>query len=811
MIESLREDLRYAMRAAIKHPGFALVAVINLAIGIGVNTAVFTVVNAVLLRQPGYTDPSGLVKVRERFPRIGELSFGVSQAEYLDYRDRTRAFSSIAGYEDAVFDLTGGPEPVRIRAVRATHTLFATLGVTPLLGRTFSENEDRYGSSSVVVLSHALWQQFGGSVSVLGTTVALDERPHVVVGVMPAGFEFPSSIATTIEPPALWVPMAFTPGELADRVAELPVGIVARMKPGVSVDQAREDVRRVATEFQREHPETYRGNQQIEADLESLSSAEHARTRPVLLAMSGAVLFVLLIACANVANLLLARAAARQREIAMRTALGASSGRLARQLLTESLGLSLIGAVLGCALAVLIVALVPNIWPWFAGGLAQVRIDLSVLAFTVLVSVTAAVLCGFAPALSSIRPTISSSLQGTGRQSSATQRQRLRSGLVVLEASSAVVLLIGAGLLIHSFAAVLQVPAGFSAEGAVIARTTFNRGRYPSDERRREALRLMTDRLATLPGVTTVAVTTHIPLADERQIGFQLEGETGESVRWGDNALVSGEYFSAMGIPLLRGRTFSDHDAPRAPLVAIVNESMARRFWPGEDGLGKKLLWGGRTLTIVGIAGDVHIGGLETTAANPMIYVPIYQVESGATTRAVFILRTALSDPGSLAADVRRGIWSVDAGVPVFDIRPMTDLIARSLGERRFVVSLLTAFALVALVLAVVGLYSVLSYAVAQRTSELGVRLAIGATPEQVLSLVLGEGLRLTAAGLVVGSLLGAALARLLSGLLFGVSPFDPWTFSAAGILMLVVSLVASGVPARRAARVDPVTVLRFE
>ncbi len=810
--ERIGEDLRYALRAATNRPGFALVAVLNLAIGIGINTAVFTVVNAVLLRPPAFADPSRLVTVYERFPNIGEQTTGVSQAEYLDYRDRTQAFAALAGYADAVFDVTGGREPLRIRAERTTHELFVTLGVTPILGRTFSAAEDRFGSAQVVVLSYDLWQrQFAGSAAALGASIALDERPYTVIGVMPAGFEFPFTIASAAEPPAAWVPMAFTPRELSERVAELPVHIIARLKPGMSLAQARQDVQRVSTEFQREHPETYRGNQQIVSGVERLGSRDLARTQPVLVAMSGAVLFVLLIACANVTNLLLARAAARQREIAMRTALGATTGRLIGQLLTESLLLSATGALVGCALAAFILAIVPSVWPWFSAGLTQIRIDLPVLAFTVGISVIAAVLCGLAPALSSARTEISSSLQSAGRQGGAPVRQGLRRALVIFEASSAVVLLIGAGLLIHSFVEVLRVPAGFSADGTLIARTTFNRQRYPSDERRRETLRLMTSRLATLPGVTMVGVSTHIPLADDRQIGFLLEGESGDSVRWADNALVTGTYFSAMGIPLVRGRTFGDQDTPQAPLAAVVNQSMARRFWQGQDPLGKKIVWGGRTLTIVGIAGDVHIGALDAADANPTIYASLYQVESGATTRAVFIVRTASRDPSGLVADVRRSIWSVDAGVPVFDIRPMTDVIARSLAVRRFAVALLSAFAVVALALAIVGLYSVLSYAVAQRTSELGMRLAIGATPAQVLRLVLADGLRMTLVGLALGGVLGAALARGLSRLLYGISPFDPLTFAGAAILMVIVSLLAAGGPARRAARVDPLTALRWE
>ena len=378
---------------------------------------------------------------------------------------------------------------------------------------------------------------------------------------------------------------------------------------------------------------------------------------------------------------------------------------------------------------------------------------------------------------------------------------------MVLEAASAVVLLIGAGLLVRSFIQVIRVPLGFSPEGRLIARTTLNPQRYPESDRRRQAERLMADRLAALPGVAAVGVTTHIPLADERQIGFILEGEDVNAARWADNASVSGSYFSAMGIPIVRGRAFDDRDAPGAPLSAIVNDSMARRFWPHGDALGKRVVWGGWPLTIVGVAGDVHLTGLET-AVNPTIYTALYQIERGPTSNAVFIIRSRAS-ASILAPAVRQAIWSVDSGVPVFDLRAMEDVVARSLATRRFTVSVLSAFAALALILAVVGLYSVLSYAVTQRTQELGLRLALGAAPRQLLGLVIGDGVRLTCVGLALGIPLATALSRSMAQLLYGVEPDDPLAFAGAAALLLVVALLASGIPARRASRVDPLIALR--
>ena len=811
LLESIKQDVRYAARAARKNPLFAAVAILTLALGIGVNTAMFSVIHTVLLREPPYTDPDRLVAVRQRFPKIGEATLNASPAEYLDYRDRNRVFDSVAGYEDAVFDLTGGSEPVRVQAARVTHNLFATLGVGPHAGRVFSPDEDVPGAPPVAILSYEFWQRhFGGRSDAVGSAIRLDQRPHTVVGVMPEGFEFPFTAASVGEPPALWVPIAFTAAKIRDRAAEFPVRIVARLSHGVSLPQAAEDVGRIAAEFQRERSDIYTGNMQLQAAVEPLGAGTAGRARPVLLTLGAAVVFILLIACANVANLLLARAAMLQREIGVRSALGARPSRLVAQTLTESLLLTVCGAAVGCALAQLIIVVVRISWPHYVSGLATARIDLVVLTFTTVVWLTTGILCGLAPALSTVRRDVVSILKQGGRDAAAHTGRRLRRVLVVLEASSAVVLLIGAGLIFHSFVEVLRVPIGFSPDGVLIARTTFNRQRYPEGERRRDAERLMVERLRSLPGVTAVGLTTHLPLADGRQIGFILEGEDIGSVRSANNALVSGEYFSALGIPLLRGRPFGPEDTPQAPLSAVVNDSMARRLWPAGDALGKRLLWGGRTLTIVGIAGDVRIDAIDA-AVKPTVYTSIFQVESGATTNAVFVVRSKAPDPVTLAPAVRQAVWSVDNDIPVFDIRTMADVVSRSLETRRFALVMLSCFALLALVLAIVGLYGVLSYTVAQRTSELGVRLALGAAPGQVLRLVLGEGLRLAAAGVVIGVCLGAAAARAVSHLLYGVTTYDPATFGGAILVLLIVAAIASFLPARRAARVDPVSALRSE
>ncbi len=810
-VERLGQDVRYGLRTLKRNPAFAAVAIGTLGLGIGVNTAMFSVLDAVLLRKPPFQDPDRLVTLRQSFPKIGELAVNAAPAEYLDYRDRTRAFSSMAGYEEAVFDLTGGDEPARVTGARVTHTLFSTLGVSAVAGRTFSAAEDRDGAPRVALLSYELWQRrFGGRPEAIGSVVRLSEQPYTVVGVMPRGFEFPLLPTSVGDPPAVWVPMAFTAREIEQRASEFPVGVVARLRPGVGREQAELDVRRVADDFQREHGDIYTGNVRLQVDIDALGARAAAQARPLLFTLAGGVGFVLLIACANVAGLLLARAAAREREMAVRSALGASAPRLVAQLLTESALLATLGAALGCAIAPALLRAVAALWPSSPAGLPEAGLDLRVLAFTLAVSVAASILCGLAPALGGTRLDLAISLRQAGRAGASRERHRLQAGLVVAETCAAVVLLVGAGLLLHSLTEVLRVPPGFVPDGVVLARTTFNRQRYPSGDRRREAEREMARRLAALPGVDAVAVTTHVPLADQRQIGFILEGEDDRAVRWADNALVSGEYFAVMGIPLRQGRTFGPEDTQAAPGAAVVNESMARHLWPGEGAVGKRILWGGRALTIVGVAGDVHIQALEA-AVNPTIYTPVYQTESGATTSAVFILRTRLARATAFSSPVRAAIWSVDRDVPVFDIRPMREIVSRSLGTRSFAVAMLSAFAGVALALAVIGLYGVLSYAVAQRTSELGLRVALGATPSNVLALVLGDGMRLTALGAALGVALGAATARSMSGLLFGVRPYDPVTYVGAVAALIVAALVASVVPARRAAGIDPMTALRSE
>jgi putative ABC transport system permease protein len=809
-LEDMARDVRHALRVLRRSPGFTAVAVLTLALGIGANTAVFSIINAMLLAELPYADPARLITLTQSFPAIGEARMGVSPPEYLDYRDRARVFASIAGYFRTTFDVTGDGESEPIDAVQATGSLFATLGVSPHIGRTFTMTEESTGAPKVVVLSFDFWQRrYTGDPQVLGRAMRLNEQLYTIIGVMPAQFEFPVDKATAQAPPVVWLPLSYTPQQLANRHDNSGTNVVARLARGVSLEQARDDVSRVAADFQREHPDTYAGSIRPRPAVDPLGADVSRRAKPALMLLGAAVGLVLLIACANVANLLLVRSSARQKEMAVRRALGAERGRIVRQLLTEAVLISGLGGLLGCLLSIDLIRVTATLWHGQMFSVRGVQVDVIVLAFVGGISILTGLLCGLAPAFEFGGSSVSQVLNRAGRQSSGgRERRRLRNVLVVFEAASALMLLVGAALLAHSFVKVLSVPLGFDPEDALIVRTTFNRQRYPSADQRHGTQRLIAQRLAALPTVRAVGLTTHVPLADERTIGFALEREGQDQIQWAANALVSPEYFAAMGIPIVRGRPFTDADVADAPLVAVVNETLARRYWPNRDPIGEHVLWGGRRLMIVGVSGDVHIAALDVEV-EPTIYCSVYQVESGATTSAVFILRST-GDSGAASA-ARAVIQSVDSGLPVFDIRPMTQVVGRSLAQRRFTVAVVTVFAGFALALAVIGLYAVLSQAVARRTQELGIRVAVGASPWDLITMVMRDGVRLVTAGLVIGGVVAVSTVRSMSVLLFGVNAIDPAAFAVAACTLALVSMLATYSVARRAAMLDPITALRTE
>jgi putative ABC transport system permease protein len=811
-METLLQDVRYGLRMLRKSPGFTAVALVVLTIGIGANVAIFSVVNTVLLRPLPYRDPGRLVMLWESLPDIGYGQVGTASGEYLDYRDRNRVFSGIAGYKNDTANLTGSGRPERIHITEATANLFSVLGVQPIIGRTYTAEEDRPGAGKVAVLSYGLWKRrYGADRNILGRAVDLDGQPYTVIGVMPASFQFPFSTLPYSEQAELWVPVAFTREEIADRVREFGTFTVGRLKPGVSLQQAQEDVTRVAAEFQKQYPQIYNGNIYVKPTASPLAFDIVGKVRPMLLVLLGAVGFVLLIACANLANLLLARSTARMREMAVRAALGASQGRLLRQFLTESVLLAASGGALGLLAAFWLVRLLVAFGPEQVPRLHDVRIDPAVLTFAVAISVITGILFGIAPAWRASRSELQSALkEASARASASRERLRLRNGLVVLETACSLLLLVAAGLLLNSFIRVLRVPPGFNPSGVLIARTQFDETRYPKAEFCGVAEKEIIARLRRLPGVHSVGFVTNLPLADPREIGFRIEGGPPNEFHNANNALVSEDYFQAIGIPLVRGRGLREQDTVSTPLVAVINQTLARTYFSGTDPIGKRLLWGDRApFTIVGVVGDVKFSALDADVA-PMIYMSNFQVASGVSRHAVFVVRTA-GDPSSLASAASTTIWSVDKDLPVFGVTTMNDVLAASVAQRRFSMSLLGGFAVLALLMAAIGLYGVLSYSVSQRMHEMGLRMALGANARDLMRLVVGQGIRVVLTGIVAGLLASFAATRLLAGMLFEVSPLDPFTFATTAVVLVAAALLASFVPARRATRVDPMVALRYE
>ncbi|MBS1788101.1 MAG: ABC transporter permease [Acidobacteria bacterium] len=811
-MQSLWQDVRFSVRTLLKKPGFALIAIFTLALGIGANSAIFSVINSVLLRPLPYKEPERLALVQQSMPKLGFYYGGVSAPELLDYIAENKTFTEMAGYGTISLNLTGDTHPLRLQAARVSANLFSMLGVSPLLGRSFSTEEAAANASSVVILSEKLWQtQFAGDPKIIGRTIRLDERPYTVVGVMPSQLHFPPTGTAFADAVELWTPLALTEDEKQARRRDSNFNLIGRLKPGVPIEQAQADVESIAAHIEQQHPDIYQGTIRITANAVGLADRMAQGVRRLLWVLLGAVGLVLLIACANVANLLLARAASRRKEIAIRSALGAGRARIVRQLLTESLLLALVAGVVGALLAWWVTDLIARFGPEDVPRLAETRLDGRVLAFTLLVSTLTGVLFGLVPAWQSARINLTTALKESARNSSG-EGTRLRAVLVALEMALAVVLLIGAGLLINGFVRLMHVSPGFNPEGVVVARTTLPATRYPDIERGKAVYRQALNRIAALPGVQSVSVASNLPLTDEWQIGFRVEGGDENAFYTAHGSFISNDYFRAMGIPLMKGRGFTDDDRPDGVPVIVVNETMARRFWPGQEAIGKRIRWGGWNpqgwLTIVGVATDVKLSSLEAES-EPTVYMPTFQI-SRLRREALFIARTS-ADPSDLATALRREINAVDADLPVYDIRTMNEVVADSVAQRRFTMWLLTGFAAAALLLAAIGLYGVISYSVAQRTQEIGIRMALGAQTGNVVRQIVAQGMKLALVGLWSGLIAAFALTRLMTNLLYGVSATDPLTFAGIAILLSGVALLACWVPARRAAKVDPMIALRYE
>jgi len=821
-METLLQDLRYGARMLLKHPGYTLIAVITLALGIGANTAIFSIVNAVLLRPLPYDEPDRLVWLSE-----GEGS--ISYPNFADWRSQNQVFEKIGVYTEGDFNLTGDGEAERLHAAQMSADLFGALRASAALGRVFTNDEDRPSASPVVVLSHALWRRrFGGDPSIIGRTLLLNDRGYTVVGVMPQGFSFPAHVE-------MWIPV----GLISDkepwkvRAAHELAGAVARLKPGAPIEQARADMKNITAALEKEYPDA---NQGIGATVIPLLEKYVRDIRRTLYVLLSAVGFVLLIACANVASLTLARGAARQKEMALRSALGAGPWRIVRQLLTESLMLALGGGALGLLIASWGVKAILAISPEGAiPRLTEIHIDWNVLLFTAAVSILTGVVFGLAPALQLSRPDVQGALKET-TLSATSQQGWLRSGLVVTEIALTLVLLVGAGLLIRSFLRLQQVNPGFDTESRLRFKISLAEGKDPDTElsRRINFFNQVREKIAALPGVQSVGLSSGLPLGHNGTgMEFTIVGRPDPppgDTPFMETCVADIDYFETLRIPLVRGRFFDEQDN-RSHLkpedlkgktilqqriagmnAIIIDEEFARRYFPGEDPIGRRIRLGRSSdplaslpLTIVGVVGRVKMEGLRRNSDMVQGYFPFRQL---GTSSMIFTVRTQLA-PEHLIASVRRQVQEVDPNQPIFDISTLEETRAESVAPERLNLTLLGVFAGLALVLAIVGIYGVVSWSVTQRTREIGVRMALGAQAGDVLRLVLNQGIKLAGAGIGLGLAGAYALTRLMKAMLFEVSATDPATFALISLLLIAVALIASYIPARRATKVDPLQALR--
>ena len=801
------QDARYALRMLRKNPGFAAVAVIVLALGIGANTAIFSVVYALLLRPLPYPEPARLLVLAERSSDGERMS--ISYPNFKDWQERAHSFEAMAAFRPQSFNLTDTTQPVRLQGQTVSWNFFQILGVRPQLGRLFTAQDDAPGVAPTTLISHGLWKErFGGDPNIVGRTIKIDGDLYTVVGVLPQGFEF-------YRRDDLYVPLGLllTPqGGFLDRANHFRMFALARLKPGVTLAQANQEMTALAAQLEREYPATNSG---ASAMAQPLTSRLVEDIRPALLVLLGAVGFVLLIACVNVANLTLVRATERQREIAVRLALGASRGRIIRQLLSESLLIAVLGGVAGLLIGVWIkdglLALAPEGIP----RLTQVKLDGMVLGFTLGVSALTGLLFGLLPALQASRTDLNTALKEGGRAVAGSARERLRKVLLVGEVGLALVLLIGAGLMLRTVSKLTHIDPGFDATNLLTMRFTLPANAYNEEQRRAfysEALA----RVSAQPGVRSATLSLSLPIDGSNWNSVFIAADKPVPARAEIPSAaftpVSANFFETMGIRRLRGRGFSETDTADAPRVAIINETLARRLWPGEDPIGKRLKQGfpeDKTpwREVVGVVADVKLNGVDRET--PLqAYLPLAQEPARGLG---LIVRSANANPLALRPAVEQAIHSIDRDLPLYGVYSMDQLLGDAIAQQRLTMVLLVGFAVLALTLAAVGIYGVMSYSVTQRTHEIGIRLALGAQTRDVLRLVVGQGMLLALVGVALGLAASFALTRVLASLLFNVSPTDPLTFAAIAFLLTFVALLACYIPARRATKVDPMVALRYE
>ena len=804
-METLLKDLLYGVRMLVKNPGFTLVSVFALALGIGANAAIFSVVNGVLLRPLPFKEPDRLMMIREtKLPQFPE--FSVASGNFLDWKKQQTVFERLVAFRSAPFNLIGAGDPERLRGMSVSEDFFALFGVQPQLGRDFLPEENQPGHSNVAILSNGLWQKrFGADPKILNQVISLDGQSYTVIGVMPADFRLEGRESD------LWTPVAFTE-EQAQNHGGHSFAAIGQLKPGVTVEQARAEMSAIAGRLAAQYPSDVGWDVKVIPLLEfSVRSI-----KPALVVLLVAVAFVLLIACANVANLLLARAAGRQKEIATRTALGASRWRVVRQLLTESVLLSLLGGAVGLVLAKWGMDLLLTLAPPDLPRLSNVSLDGRALVFTAAVTLLTGVVFGLVPALQTSRPNLNETMKDAGRGSTeGGQRKLIRSTLVVLEVASALVLLVGAGLMIKSFWRLQQVDPGFNPDHALTMSVQLPKSKYSKEPQQVAFFQQLIERVGTLPGVQAAGAGQAIPLSGyDMVLAFEIDGRPPlppDATQSTNYYSVSADYFKAMGIPLRRGRWFTTGDTKDSPRVAVINETMAKKMFPDEDPMGKRITFDDRKkkpewFEIVGIVGDVKQYGLDQVTTM-QTYEPYTQQTFSYMT---LVVRTT-GDPANLSAAIRSEILKLDKDQPAGNVKTLSEFFSTSIAQQRFAMVLLGVFAAVALVLAAVGIYGVLSYAVTQRTHEIGIRMALGAGRRDVLRLVVGQGMLLTMIGVAGGVVAAFALTRLMASLLFGVTATDTVTFFTVASVLVAVALLACYIPARRATKVDPLVALRYE
>jgi putative ABC transport system permease protein len=818
-METFLKDLRYGIRGLLKRPGFTTVAIITLALGIGANTAIFSVVNAVVLRPLPYVEPDRLVTLWETIPGSDKRS--VAPGNFVDWHTQNQSFQDMAATFYANFNLTSDGEPDRIDGATITSNLMTMLGASAQLGRTFQPDDDEHQDRAVVLLSDGLWKRrFGADRNVVGRSITIDEVSHTVVGVMASGFQYPARSD-------LWVlgrnrnavPMSLlsqfpTNDWNHERDAHF-ISVIGRLKPGVTLSQAQSDIAGITRRLEQEFPQTNSG---LGSNVVPLHTQIVGDVRGILFILLGAVGFVLLIACTNVANLMLARATQRDREIAIRTAVGASRLRLIRQLLTESLLLSVVGGLAGLIVTIWAVHLFIKLSPGDIPILSEASVDLRLLGFTLLVSLFTGVGFGLLPAFQATRTNLNSSLkEGGTKASEGRQRRRARNVLVVTEIALAQVLLVGAALLAISYVRVTQINPGFNANRVLTAKMAPSRKKYPDPRSRETFYSAVLERLKSLPGVESAGMVMNLPLTgSSMNRGFHAEGrpepKPDENVTM-DYQVVSPDYFRTLEIPIKRGRGFTDADSETSERVIVINQAMAQRYWPNEDPIGRRMAIGETSKdtswrTIVGIVGDIRHASLSETPV-PTAFTS-YRQDLESWPRMGFAIRTKV-DPASLTSQVRKDLAAIDPTQPVYAVEPMEKLLSAAVGQRRFIMLLLGSLSAIALTLALVGIYGVISFSVGERTQEIGIRMALGARAVDVLRMVLAQGMSMALVGIVIGVGAAFALTRLLTSLLFEVSPTDLRTFSIVAALLAIAALLACYIPARRATKVDPLTALRYE